>query len=290
VEAEKRKHGLEAWIAFLVASVMILITANLLLHYSIGSVGGTLFDLVGEVLPYGLIAAIFVYYLLKSNIRVYKLSKPSLHGIRSSFARFLKLLFFSLGSVFLSLIVFSILFQGYQLFGGNIGITSPPSPTTPNLAIPAGAAQPLFDLWSLLSISTLVFVTVVLFSAVLLGRRREVTQETIDDREMEGTKRTETSLNRFLDDDDRIAVLAYYADGREQMVMQGVMLTDATTPREFEKNVLNSSRVAGRDFTPLTRLFEEARFSIHQVGGSEREKAKKHCEKLKKTSSVVRGQ
>jgi hypothetical protein len=289
VEAEERRHSLVAWIAFLVASVMMLITANLLLHYSIGSVGGTLFDLVGEVLPYGLIATIFVYYLSKSNVKAYRLSKPSFHGIRSSFALFLKLLFFSLGSVFLSLIVLSILFQGYQLFGGSIGITNPPSPPAPNPAIPAGAAQPLFELWSLLSVLTLIFAAAVLFSAGLLGRRREVIQETIDDAEMEGTKRTEASLNRFVDDDDRIAVLAYYADGREQMVMQGVALTDATTPREFEKNVLNSSSVASRDFTPLTRLFEEARFSIHQVGGSEREKAKKHRERLRKTSSVVRG-
>jgi hypothetical protein len=288
VEAEERNRIPVAWIVFLVASVMMLITANLLLNYGNSNLGGTIIDVVGEVLPYGLIAAIFVYYLLKSNIKAYKLSKPTLHGIHAPLARIFRLVFFILGSIFLSSVVIYIIFQGYLLLGANAGITSPSNPTSSTGANPAEVGPPLLDLWSSLSILTVIITAATLSSAIILGRRNERIQETIDEGDLESTKHITSSFNTFVDNDDRTAILSYYAKGREHMVEHGVPLTEATTPREFEKDVLNSISAAGKDFTSLTCLFEEARFSTHNVGGSEKEKAKRHYERVKRTTSVTR--
>jgi hypothetical protein len=288
VEAEEHNWSPTAWIWLLVASVMMLITTNLLLNYGITNSGGTLIDAVGQVLPYGLIAAIFLFYILRSNIRAYRLPRPALHGIHESPLRIVRNLFIIFGSIFLTVIFFYFLLQGFQVLGGKITTTAPPTLPSTSGSNPPEGATPVLDLWSSLSMLTVIITAATLIGAFLLGRRKEKIQETIDEGDLEDNKPFTPSFNSFVDDDDRSAILAYYAKGREHMADSGVPLTEATTPREFEKGVVNSVSAAAKDFSSLTRLFEEARFSVHNLGGSEREKARIHYEKVKRTTSVVR--
>jgi hypothetical protein len=288
VEAEEHNRNPVAWISLLIASVMMLITANLLINYGSTGSGGSLIDSVGEVLPYGLIAAVFVFYLLRLNIRAYRPSRPTLRRVQAPSSRVLRNLFIFLSSLLLAMTFFYFLFQGFKVLGGSLGTISTSNPSSPSGPNPPGITNPLLDLWSSLSILTLIITTATLLSAILLGSRKKRIQETIDEGDLESTGHIASSSNSFVDDDDRKAILAYYAQGRENMVERGVPLTEATTPREFEKGVLNTVSAASKDFSSLTRLFEEARFSIHNVGGSEREKAKVHYEKVKRTSSEVR--
>jgi hypothetical protein len=267
---------------------MMLITANLLLNYEPSNTGGPMIDSVGQVLPYVLIAAIFVFYLLRANMRAYKVSRPSLRGIHVSPRRTLRNAFIIFGSIFLAVMFFYILLRGWQLVGLNIGTTPPSGSTPPTGPLSPETATSLVNLWSSLGILTVIITAATLFSAILLGRGKERVQGTIDEGDLQETKHITSSFNAFVDDDDRTAILTYYAKGREHMVERGVPLTEATTPREFEKGVLNSICVAGKDFSSLTRLFEEARFSVHNLGESEKEKARQHYEKVKRTTPVMR--
>jgi hypothetical protein len=61
------------------------------------------------------------------------------------------------------------------------------------------------------------------------------------------------------------------------------------TPREFEGGVLQSLKAVGGDFVPLSRLFEEARFSIHLMGERERNESERHRKRLEELSREMNG-
>jgi hypothetical protein len=291
VEAEEHNSSAATWAAFLVASALMLIIANLLLNYDSANQGGTPIDVIGAILPYALVVSLVAYYLMKSNIRAYRLSRSPLRGFRASFPRILKLIVFILGSVILLstviLAVFQVLFNGYSPIGLTFEVPSTPNSGTLPFGNPAEAAKPLLDLWPYLIMLTVIVTTATLFSAIVLGKRHEEIHESTDQEDLEGPRSATSSLNTFVDDSDRAAILAYYAQGRDHMVSTGVPLTEATTPREFEKNVLDLKSAAGKDFTSLTRLFEEARFSVHDMGKPQKKKAKRHYERVRRTTSIT---
>jgi len=278
MENQGRKHRLTLWIIFLVASITMLIIASSILHYEPSASGGTFFDAIGAFLPYGLIIAIAVYYFLKSDIMP---SRPALSATGVSILRLVRYLLLMMGGMLLSMAPFILAFLALAQFGLKIdqtGTTSQQFPIVPNKPIEVG--PPAFDLWSFLAISSVIFVFATLLLATFVKVKGDHMEETIDE-ELGRTISASYATNRFADDRYRRAILSYYARGREHMTSQGVPLTEAMTPREFEKNVINSINKARESFTPLTHLFEEARFSIHSMGASEKLEAKRNYENLK---------
>lgn len=280
MEDQGHRFSVVSWITLLVASIMMLFIVNSILHYAPNTSGVTLIDLAGDVLPYGLLVIMFFYYLLRLDARSIKVTTHSRRPRRT-----FKLSFLVIGATIISIVPFVVVILLLEIFGLNRVLTTSPTSTVSN-----GSGQPIqfgaitFDPWFILSAFSVVFTLTMLFAVTSLGKRRRSIEETEGYEEIE-TKSIPLSANRYVDDDYRMAIIAYYAQGREHMVNQGVPLTDAMTPREFGKNVFNSLSVAGKDFTSLTNLFEEARFSIHPMSHSEQTKARNHYEKLSRINT-----
>jgi hypothetical protein len=282
MENEGRKRRLAAGIVFLAASIMMLVIANSMLHYAPTASGGTLLDAFGAVLPYGLFLAMLIFSFLRSGFRSMKLPvRPLYHRYFRIDRKLTAAMILAFLAPFLLLVVLPIVRSLLAL----PSIPSPPVPTTTSGSIEV--SPPVFDLWLFLSIISVVWALLALFAAVYLGKRHPSIEkkESVEETEAETTWSTK---NRFVDDDYRRAILSYYAQGREHMANQGIPLTEATTPREFEKNVLDSARMAGKDFIPLTYLFEEARFSVHPMGQPEKDRAEKHYERVKRVTRTGR--
>jgi hypothetical protein len=282
MENEERKRRLAAGIVFLAASIMMLIIVNSMLHYAPTASGGTLLDAFGAVLPYGLFAAMLIFSLLRSGFRSMKLPvRPYYHRYFRIDRKLTAAMILAFFAPFLVFVVLPIINSLLAL----PSIPSPPVPTTTSGSIEV--SSPPFDLWLFLGIISVVSALVVLFAAAFHGKRRPNIEKKESVEELEDESIWSTK-NRFVDDDYRRAILSYYAEGREHMANQGIPLMKATTPREFERNVLDSARMAGKDFTPLTYLFEEARFSVHPMGQPEKDRAEKHYERLKRVTRTGR--
>jgi len=279
MENQGRRHNLTLWIASLVASITMLVIANSILRYAPSAPGGTLFDAIGAFLPYGLMIAVAVYYFLKSDVSP---SRPRLSGTGFSILHLVRYILLMIGGMLLSMAPFLLVFWGIALSGINLGQSGAGTTVLPYApSNPIQVSSPSFDEWAFLVILSVAFVFAVLLLATIVRGKEDHVEEIID----EGLGRTIStsygSTDGFPDDHHRRAILSYYAKSRDHMTNQGVPLTEAMTPREFEKNVITSLSEAGESFTPLTHLFEEARFSTHTMGASEKSEARKHYENLK---------
>lgn len=275
-ENQWHSRRLTLWIVCLLASIMILAVANSIIHYVPDTSGGTLFDTIGALLPYGLIIAIAVYYFMKSSARP---SRSALGAPRFSVVRLVWYILRTVGAMVVAIVPFLILFRVLELSGieltesGSGGIIVPHTRSNPTQV---GSLS--FDLWSSLAIFSVAFVFVTLLLATIVRGKEDRIEEITE--ELRPTINVSYEKGRFPDDPCRRAILSYYAKGRAHMVSQGIPLTEAMTPREFERNVIASHSKANENFTPLTLLFEEARYSIHNMGVPEKKEAKKHYESL----------
>jgi hypothetical protein len=279
-KSDKPRTNVITWIAFVAASLMILLLASSTLNYSLGISSITLFDEVGAALPYALIVAIITYYLLKS-------SKPK--GIpagqlaKSAF-RVDAFLLLIVGGVLVGVLLFILFFIPSPL--GGMPVLRPPGTTTGAYG-QNSLNLPSLDLLSLLTIFMIVFPIVAVLLATVLTKKADVVENPAD--ELEIAKDSWNGEGGTIDDEYRRTIIANYLRGRELMVNQGVQSTEVMTPREFESGVLQSLKTAGGDFLPLSRLFEEARFSIHAMGQGERIKSEKHRKRLEELGRELNG-
>jgi hypothetical protein len=270
VEKGESITRLLTWTAFLLVAIMIEIIASSILNYSPSIPRVTLFDEVGAALPFALIAALATYFLLKSH-------RPDQSVIRKTTQFTLRVHVFAaiicIG-MFLGVLLFILLFIPMPP-----GIPVPSSTTVTSQNWTNALSLPSFDLLSLLVISVIAFPIMVLLLATFHRKKVEVIEDTSE----EGAAKETWSIgNRIIDDEYRRAILVNYMQGKELMVNQGVPSSDVITAREFESNVLDTVSTAGKDFTPLTRLFEEARFSLHLMGESQSAMSEKHYKRLQK--------
>jgi hypothetical protein len=266
------------WIAFLVASILILTVTGSALHTAPSSSGGTLVDEFGAVLPYALIGGLLLYYFLRPTRK----REVPLRGTRSFFSN-LGIMLVLCVAVFVAALVLKIVSMP------STGQVGPANLLPPPVSNPQSGPGGEFYLSPILFLGTLV--AIVAFAVVLgissLRRRFEATGETVDMNVEDVT--AETPSSPFVVDDLRRAILHSYVLGRNLMVGQGVMLNEGMTAREYEKKVDKCIEDASGDFVPLTRLFEEARFSIHPMGQPEKERAENHYRNLKTTSERETG-
>lgn len=278
VEESKRRISVISWVAFIAAAIMILIMASSTISYSPDNYAVSSINEIGAVLPYALFAATISYYILR-----YAKSKGTpARQLVGHTLRIYAVAFLTIGGWLLGLALFILLFVPFPL-----GTIIPP----PIAIVTTGSGQstlnlPSFDLLSLLAISLIVFPIVVIILATYVRKKAEVFEESLQ--EAVASKDTWTEGEEAAYDEYRRAIIANYVQGRELMVNHGVPSNQVTTSREFEARVLESVEEAGKDFIPLTRLFEEARFSVHQMGEPEKKKAERHHKKLEEVSEVAR--
>jgi hypothetical protein len=252
---------------------MIVLLASSTINYSPKNAPVTSFDEIGGFLPYTLFAGVVLYSLLKSKL------KGALSGrVRSSFRLVGMGLLIGAGTVLVT--VLAILFM--------IPATAPTVPSQP-LAENATSGgmrllnYPVFDFYSLLPLFMIVFPIILLLIATYLRKKTEIIEEPAEEEIVPEEARISTSENAY--DEHRRAIIANYVEGKELMIHRGVPSSDITTPREFESSVIESVNEAKKDFVPLTRLFEEARFSVHPMDEPEKTRAEKHRKRLEDLSS-----
>jgi hypothetical protein len=272
---DKNKTSMFAWIAFLAAATMVLILTSSTINYPPSNAAGSLLDQIAGVLPYALIAAVAAYYLSGSRLKEElsnRIKKPPWVFIVQCLV---------VAVVMLAAVLLLPFFPQISSSGQSEIQTRLTSggENNPNL--------PEFNLLSLLTIFMIAFPIAALLLATYLRKKTEGIEEPVE--EETGPKEGWKGAPENTYDETRRTVIANYVSGRELMAQRGVPSNDTTTSREFESNVVKSVNEARKDFVPLTRLFEEARFSIHSMGESEGKKAEKHRKKLEDLSSEERG-
>jgi NADH:ubiquinone oxidoreductase subunit 6 (subunit J) len=138
---------------------------------------------------------------------------------------------------------------------------------------PGSTAPEQWLVWYVLaSILVGLLVTVVL---ALIFRRRHA--EEID-REAELARALDIVLADTLDDlrgelDPRRAVISAYARMEQTFAAYGAPRGEAQTPQEYVATALDRLQVSEHAVTRLTGLYERAKFSTHEIGGSMKDEA-----------------
>jgi hypothetical protein len=160
----------------------------------------------------------------------------------------------------------------------------PPAQSNPLLGSSGSLSlSPIFFLGVVIAVVSIGILLSVRFAGGGVGAKEELVD--LADLDTDGLS-AEIPLDKYEVDDFRRAILLRYLRGRALLVRRGAPLDDAMTAREFEKRVVLSFKEASGDFVPLTRLFEEARFSIHPMGDAEMNRADAHYLRLTKISRL----
>jgi len=166
------------------------------------------------------------------------------------------------------------------------GVTQPPTPG--NAAVPPISTSGAF------LIAMLVFAA-VLVAVFLFARFSRVPPHLVGlaDARQRTRRRYEaaSTLRRTLLDleagrDFRTTVLTCYQKMCSILSIRGVSHQEVLTPREIEIQALSELGLSQKSIGDLTSLFEEARYSDHEIGQSQRDRA---MECLTAISSELRG-
>jgi hypothetical protein len=83
-------------------------------------------------------------------------------------------------------------------------------------------------------------------------------------------------------DEPRAAVIACYAAMEDALSRSGATLRDADTPAEVLDRAASAGLVRSAAATTLTRLFREARYSLHPMGEEHRHSARSALQRLRR--------
>jgi hypothetical protein len=271
-ESRNRLPSILAWATFVAASIIILLIASSALHYAPGNSGATFADEFGALLPYGLIVGLLLFYILKAV----KGSGATLQGTRFFFSNMWKVV--AIAVMFL-VVVFTVKLFSIPTPPIN-GSTTGSNNLVPGTPIPSTSLPTLSPFIFIGAIAMIVGIAILL-SLSSIRRRHRAEEET--PKLVIQEKGPGDSLDRSEIDDMRRAIIYRYVQGRNLLVGRGAIWEEGMTAREFERKVDLSYENAGCDLVPLTRLFEEARFSVHPMGHAEKEKADNHYLRLETT-------
>ncbi len=101
------------------------------------------------------------------------------------------------------------------------------------------------------------------------------------------------TIDRTLEDlyegkDVRSSIMRCYAEMIDKLEEKGISEEDSFTPREFRAQAIKQLDVSQESVYKITSIFEEARYSNHELGEKEKETAIENLEKLKKELEVDR--
>ena len=277
VESARHRSGLLMWILFVAASLPILVMTSSLIRNTSSSYAGITMDELGGALPFGLSAAVATYLLLKPK----RIKKPPVRAAGRAILKTQQMVLIMAVGIFLVTIYFILTFIPFplEIVGGGLAGSSHSGEY--NLA-----NLPIFNPVLASSIIVIGAIFVVALLATFLRTKTEAFDETPEE---ETVGRGAIPIpGRIIDDEHRKAIIERYVKGRDVLIVQGVPMSESTTHREFEDNVLQSAKIASNDFVPLSRLFEEARFSSHLVGEPQKNEADRRYEKIVKTASKQR--
>jgi hypothetical protein len=138
----------------------------------------------------------------------------------------------------------------------------------------SGSSLSSVVVWGLLGLT--LFVLVAALVVVVLRRRRAGAWQGAEEAALAAA--VAEAVTRSLDDlratsDLRRAVIACYARMERALAVAGVRREPFEAPFEYLERVLRHVRASADAARQLTRLFEEAKFSVHPVGEPMRERA-----------------
>jgi hypothetical protein len=272
-ESARHRYDLLTWILFSAAALMILVMAGSLIRSAPLSVLGITMDEIGVALPFGLCAAVVTYILLKPKT----IGKPATGAVGRAILNLHGAVLAVAAGMLVAFVIFILTFIPFPL-GSLTGVSEPRLPSGQSNLTDLPLFNPVF--------ASSIFAIGVIFVVALIVTFFRMKTETIDDTPDEEmvAKGVSPIPGTVISDEYRKAIIEKYVEGRDVLAVQGIPSSDYTTHREFEKRVLRSAKSAGKDFVPLSRLFEEARFSSHVVGAPQKDEAEKHYEKLAKTA------
>ncbi|MFP3872264.1 MAG: DUF4129 domain-containing protein [Candidatus Aenigmatarchaeota archaeon] len=136
------------------------------------------------------------------------------------------------------------------------------------------------------------FVLVLFVGAVLIFLLVQNIKPLLEHREeKEGEEEIEEDLSSTVDKaiselyqgkDVESTVLGCYQRMCRILEEKGVKDTAFTTPREFERRAVRTLHVPEKNISEIREVFEVAKYSTHELGGEERERAVEALKKLRK--------
>ncbi len=121
---------------------------------------------------------------------------------------------------------------------------------------------------------------ILLVKFVLYKMERRETEEITVKEQMSDT------IDRTLDDlikgkDVRSTIIRCYAEMSKHLERQGVREDESFTPREFREKAMNELDVSQKSISSITSIFEEARYSSHELGEKDKNSAMESLRTLK---------
>jgi len=156
------------------------------------------------------------------------------------------------------------------------GQVQPPSPGggSGGSPIPASTAFPIaVVVFSVLIVAVYVFALSSRLLPNLVGLLREKEPGRGRRRLEAASAVRRTLLDLEAGSDFRIAVMACYQRMCSLLAARGVARQDALTAREIEELALSELGLSQASVDDLTGLFEEARYSVHEIGPGQRDRA-----------------
>jgi hypothetical protein len=204
-----------------------------------------------------------------------------------------------LQNVIISLLFLFVLFGAYLLLAGKLhgllGLnrTAPTSPLNSTGALDgirlsgtalAGSIQPVLAIGVLLAAAA-AFLAI----ATMIVQGRNVPRNSVETKE-ELTEMIECKITDLKGGSDpRSAILEVYRQMHSFLAGMGASDRSHWTVREFERRARDALSIKERTITDITSLFEEAKYSRHEMGERERRTAVELLENLVRDIRAGRG-
>lgn len=179
-------------------------------------------------------------------------------------------------SVFLAVGTIGVIYLLARVFGDGDGpsVSAPPASTAPSPgpeAVGPGASPAL----PLLAVGGLVLLVAAGVGTLVLVRRARDAERADPSGDGDLWHEVDAGINALSAiPDPRAAVLACYARMQRVVDAAGIARSPSDTPLETLENVLRERRVPAASACELTRLFEWARFSPHEIDEAMRREAR----------------
>lgn len=245
------------------------------------SLGSLLFAAFTALLVISLALGVVIVYALRPSLRRKKDDDPEWVTVRPPFSWIERLLAALVPVLLAAVIVVAVVLVVHAHSGAGANVVVGPRAGAP-VASPVGAQAPPVSVgssWGLVGLAAGGLAVAGGVIALLVLRRRVAAEaDGVSAEEQARDALVGRAAALSLDDvrrehDPRRAVLAAYARMEGLFAEDGLARPSSKTPSEYLADVLRASSAPPAALHDLTLLFEEARFSPHEMSGGDRDRA-----------------